>query len=387
MQVCFSMFVCCYCLPIMNTYLIYSSYGARTLPVGFVIGDVYRSDAMCNINPIANSIFLRSIKKDDCSHPNVTDLKKTNYTLFKLHDQLNVGCLMSFSGQQCYHFTSRTWLVLFSAPKVIADGQEQSLNDGKLWIVVKGDVRIVLDESACHVYLLRGSLYSNGRRLLQNTCNNFNLVCFRGAMRYAHFLILSSQNLFEVNQITPSAWTNMPFPGKKKNQLNFAKISKENTVNYELTYVGFVKKPGEKDDKEPMALITGVIHHAPFQPYQFFKSKSEFYMKLVSNGANSLSTHFDNCENLIVIRPKEDSITSIHSIAGYGFSIQKNSEVRLCGQLLVVDENDGSLISRLNGKFVVTQKRGFLRLYICDEDIILLDPKNGNYQLDAYANA
>ena len=70
----------------------------------------------------------------------------------------------------------KTWLILFVPPRLFADGQEKCLPDGPLNLLVQGDIRLVMDHSVCHIYLLRGNLYVNGKLAARNKEHMLGLV-------------------------------------------------------------------------------------------------------------------------------------------------------------------------------------------------------------------
>lgn len=191
--------------------------------------------------------------------------------------------------------------------------------------------------------------------------------------------------MLDLNKTTECNWSNTPDKesaghsgGKQKAQAPVA-----STPPSDLFYVGILKKSASEE--EPVALVAGHIHRAPFEPYRFGKSKSEFELLYMGAIEGEVRKKIDNSPSLITLTPKEESLTSLYSTSGHGFTINRSASVKICGQLLVVNTKDGSLVSRLEGRHTIEQTGGHLKIYVCDDSIILLDSKNRAYTIDGKA--
>ena len=195
--------------------------------------------------------------------------------------------------------------------------------------------------------------------------------------------------MIEVNKMADCNLIKMTVPTIKESLPTFPKqilnsyFPQDNKFDLsELLYIGMLKK-AEMLQPEPIACIEGAIHRAQVEPYRFGKSKFDFELHYIITAKNKASKEqIKNSSMLLTIIPKDDAITSIYSTSGHGFTIYKNTVVQICGQLLIVDIKDGSLISRLEGKHVIEHLFGKLKIYVCDENIILLDNKTHCFQID-----
>lgn len=180
----------------MATHLIYSSSRSKNIPIGLVIGDIFQSPTMSSINPLANSVQLRLIQKEDSNHDHVMRLEKSERCMtIKVNGPFDVGSLMGFSGEQCFHFSMKTWIILYVLPQVIADGNEKIAykNQTQINMIAKGDIRLVVDQGICNIYLLRGKLYENGKLCAQNNQLSLSLVRFTNNCNHIyrfHFIFL-----------------------------------------------------------------------------------------------------------------------------------------------------------------------------------------------------
>lgn len=166
-----------------QTHLLYSCHDKTNVPVGLVLGDIFISPASVCFNPIASSVQLRALREEDKNHPHLVDLetnredgKPKMYFTLKVNGRSDIGTLMGFSGKACYHFTMKTWLIIFVSPRIFANGNELALSEGSHNLFVQGDVRVVVDSLVAHVYLLRGHLYDNGALKAQNKEHAYPLV-------------------------------------------------------------------------------------------------------------------------------------------------------------------------------------------------------------------
>ena len=200
--------------------------------------------------------------------------------------------------------------------------------------------------------------------------------------------------MIELNPMTDCNWFNIPAPSEKTSPHSINGIGpqtvektsdiSDNSVSKErLTYAGLLKKGDIA--YEVIALIIGVIQRAPVEPYRFGKSKFDFELKYIDSATRRMYNE-DKLEKsplLITINLKhEAACTSLYSTSGHGFTVRQQSVVKFHGQLLVVDSKDGSLISRIDVGRHVVNVLGHLKIYVCDENIILLDNKNQCFQID-----
>lgn len=159
-----------------STYVIYSCSSGQATPIGFVVGDIYRTEHMIAINPLLNSLELRMVKATDKDHKHMTELaNKEGHVTVSFATRFDVGSLMGFSGWQCFHMTMKTLVILYVKTKVISTSIERVVDNGGD-LIIRGDVRIMADESVAQIFVLRGEAFSGGKLVGLNRERNFNLV-------------------------------------------------------------------------------------------------------------------------------------------------------------------------------------------------------------------
>lgn len=214
------------------------------------------------------------------------------------------------------------------------------------------------------------------------------------------------KNLIEAFKLPQPVWSNQPMAATARSSTvtcpapngniiadggrQAAPMTNENRTSLmamtkNLYYVGIVKKTDEaKEVLVVNALISGFVQRAQPEPYRFSKGVSEFTIKFVGTSppADVVKAVEDN-PNLINVSLAPKSAISLHSLSGNGLDVfGETASIKICGHILLVDERDGSLINRLTGRHTVKLAGGHLKLYVFDDDIMVLDNPTVKYQVE-----
>ncbi len=147
-----------------------------------------------------------------------------------------------------------------------------------------------------------------------------------------------------------------------------------------LLYLGMAKR---KDKMEAIVLVSGLITRAPFEPFRFGKSKFELELTYESTVVGGVREKVESSHLLVTIRPQGEAVTSLYSASGHGFSVCKGATLKIIGQLIIASNKDGSLVSSFPASpHLVEHVAGNLKIYLCDDSIVLLDNKSNSFQID-----
>lgn len=148
----------------------------------------------------------------------------------------------------------------------------------------------------------------------------------------------------------------------------------------ELAYLGMAKK---NNKMEAILLVQGLISRAPFEPFRFGKSKFELELTYESKFDASIRSKMENNPQMVTIHPQGEALTSVYSASGHGFSVSKGATIKIVGQLIIASNKDGSLVSSFPASaHLVEHMSGNLKIYLCDDSIVLLDNKSNSFQID-----
>lgn len=148
----------------------------------------------------------------------------------------------------------------------------------------------------------------------------------------------------------------------------------------DLVYLGMAKR---KNKMEAIVFVHGLISRAAFEPFRFGKSKFELELTYESKLDASLRSKLESDHLLVTIHPQGEALTSVYSASGHGFSVSKGATLKIIGQLIIASNKDGSLVSSFPASpHLVEHVSGHLKIYLCEDSIVLLDNKSNAFQID-----
>lgn len=148
----------------------------------------------------------------------------------------------------------------------------------------------------------------------------------------------------------------------------------------DLVYLGMAKR---KDKVEAIVFVHGLISRAPFEPFRFGKSKFELELTYESKLDAAVRSKLESNHMLVTIHPQGEALTCVYSASGHGFSVSKGATLKIIGQLIIASNKDGSLVSSFPASpHLVEHLSGNLKIYLCDDSIVLLDNKSNSFQID-----